>query len=87
MSDTPITLILAGTLGAGAMLVLQPPLPPPVCEPVELVRFVGPQPEIHIVQEAVFGRPTVEWLTQFDEELDPQESEEHPPQRRRRHAR
>ena len=81
----PLTILLAATLGAGAMFSIQPPLPQ-ACEPVELVRFVGPQPEIHIVQEPVFGRPAVEWLAQFDEEPAAQEDKE-PPRRRRRHVR
>lgn len=86
MQDT-LPLLLAGTLGAGAMLVLQPPPTPPACEPVELVRFVGAQPEIHIVDTTTFGRSTQDWLTQFEAAVEPAPEEEPTQPRRRRHVR
>jgi hypothetical protein len=84
MNQTPITLILAATLGAGAMFAIQPPLPP-VCEPVELLRFVGREPEIHVVSETTYGRSTADWLQQFED--TPPVAEEQPVRRRRRHGR
>jgi hypothetical protein len=80
-----LPIILAGTLGAGAMLVVHQPLPP-ACEPIELVRFVGSSPEIHIIESATFGRPADEWLTQFDDGVRPEQDEEPLPHRRRRHG-
>lgn len=85
MSHTPLTIILAATLGAGAMFSIQPPLPQ-ACEPVELLRFVGPQPEIHVIAEPTFGRPAVEWLQQY-EEAEPEQESENYIRRRRRHGR
>lgn len=87
MNHNPLTFIFAATLGAGAMFSVQPPLPP-ACEPVELLRFVGPQPEIHVVETPAFGRPTVEWLSQFEEPAAAPAPDEEPVRyRRRRHAR
>lgn len=86
--NQPLPLIFAGTLGAGAMLVMQPPPAPQACEPIELVRFVGPAPEIHIIREPVFGRPPVEWLAQFEEPEPVVVADDEPvKRRRRRHAR
>lgn len=82
----PLPVILAGTLGAGAMLVIQPLPQPPSCEPVELVRFVGEKPEIHVVRTTDFGRSTDDWLQQYAEA----ETEREPDtivRRRRRHGR
>lgn len=88
MNHTPITLILAATLGAGAMFSIQPPLPQ-ACEPVELLRFVGKEPEIHVVSETTYGRSTGDWLQQFDDEPVAVATDEEPPhhRRRRRHGR
>lgn len=82
----PLPVILAGTLGAGAMLVIQPLPPAPACEPVELVRFVGPEPEIHVVQATSWGRGSDDWLTQFEDDRADAEPDTIV-RRRRRHVR
>lgn len=90
---THLTYILAATLGAGAMFSMQPPLPQS-CEPVELLRFVGKEPEIHVIEPTTFGRSQDEWLAQFAE-AEPEHSvvasdEDEPVRRhhrRRRHGR
>lgn len=92
MNHTPIQHVLAATVGAGAMFILTAqPLPREPCEPVELVRFVGPEPDIHIIESSAFGVSQDAWLTQFasDEPVVAQEEDE--PIRhhrwRRRHGR
>ncbi len=83
MNHAPLTLILAATLGAGAMFAMQPPLPQ-ACEPVELLRFVGKEPEIHIVSETTYGRSVTDWLQQFEEPVAVATDEDPTPRRRRR---
>lgn len=82
--------VLAATLGAGAMFILTAqPLPQSTCEPVELVRFTGPPPEIHIIEANAFGVSQDAWLQQFegDEPIVAQEEEPVRRHRWRRHGR
>lgn len=92
MTNPPLSLILAATVGAGAMFILTvQPLPQSACEPVELVRFVDSKPEIHIIEANSFGVSQDAWLQQFDagEPVVAQEEDEpvRHPHRWRRHGR
>jgi len=69
MTHPPITYLFWATIGAGFMFMFAiQPQAQQSCDPVELVRFVGPQPEIHMVSETTYGRSTADWLQQFDTE-------------------
>jgi hypothetical protein len=84
----PLPYIISAIIGAGAMFVVTvQPLPQEACEPIELVRFVGNQPEIHVIEQTTFGRGSDDWLQQFTQETnaDPETVAEDDPAPRRRH--
>lgn len=89
---TFISHVIGATIGAGVVFIfaVQPQQQPP-CEPIEMVRFVGQQPEIHIIESNAFGVSQDAWLTQFasDEPVVAQEEDEpvRPRRWRRRHGR
>ena len=91
---SPITYIFWATIGAGFFfLVAVQPEAQQACEPVELVRFVGSQPAIHVIEQPTFGRSSGDWFQQFAEaEPKPEvvaadEDEPVRHHRRRRHGR